>query len=247
MSGFDYGAEPVASSGGFKQPTAGAHKALVRSIVHLGVCTEYFNGKAKDPAPQVVVVFELQNKDDFEDDGVTPLTFSKSFALRQGSKAFLTKFQQVMDKQGEASGFDDYIGRHCNIVLKDSDKLDDNGKPKYVNFDSISEVHPELVETMKPLAGLGVGHVRFADMTTEALLELHPIRDIAELMMKGVEYNGSKAQELIAAIRKDNPTFAVRSQSNGSQNEAQGDSDAPSNTPSAPAQPPAQLDEDEEF
>jgi len=249
MSDFDYGAEPVASAGGkFKNPTVGKHAARIRSIIHLGICIEYFDKKAKPAAPEVVVVFELKEDGDFADDGETPLEISKAFPLRKGDKAFMTKFLKAVDPDGTSSGFDDFIGKVVEVELKGSKELDDDKKPKYVNFAGISSLHPKLVAITDELSVAGVGHCKFVDLTEAAVKELNPIMEVANLMMAGPTYAGSKAESIVNAIRVDNPEFAKAKAKTDSKpsGSTEGTNSEPEE-PREPAEKPAELEADEEF
>lgn len=241
MSDFDYGASPVEAGGGnFKRAEVGKHAARLRSIIHLGMFEEEFKGKKKTPAPQVVAVFELKEENDFEEDGTTPLTISKDFALRKGDKSFLTKITKALDPDGTASGFDDLIGRCCEVEIVGSKQKNDDGTPKYVNFGGISSLHPKLAQITEELQVAGAGHCRFDQMTKDAVLELHPIIEVADILMKGINYIGSPAEAAIAEIRKEDDKFATRQPKSDSENSAP-------ESPSTPSEPPASLAEDEEF
>lgn len=243
---FNYGAKPTEIKGGsFKTASEGSHNALVRSIIHCGMFQEEFQGKKKEIAPQVVVIFELKNKKDVEEDGVTPLVMSASFALRKGDKATLTKFCTVLNKQGAATGFDDYIGRHISIDIKGNPRhLNDDGSFKYVNIRGYGEVHEEMADSLKPMAVAGVGHVTFEQMTKEAIMELNPLLEVANIIEKGVNYSGSPAEEIIKTIRVDNPTFGKpRAKAGEGSPEIKGTNSAPVVAASAPDA----LSEDEDF
>lgn len=206
---FDYGTEEVAEAGGtFKNPEIGDHSAVLRSIIHCGMFREEYKGEKKKPAPEVVAIFELKDEEDFEDDGETPLTLSKAFPLKKGDKAFMTKFIKALDPKGEAEGFDDLIGKACQVTAKGSKALNEDGTPKYVNFGGISGLLPKFAKMIDPLQVKGVGHVRFEDITKEAVLELNPILEVANILMLGEKYEGSKAEEVVNEIRKENPDFA---------------------------------------
>lgn len=207
---FDYGTEAVVEAGAtFKNPEVGEHTAVLRSIIHCGLFREEFKGELKKPAPEVVAIFELKDEEDFEEDGITPLTLHKSFPLKKGDRAFMTKFLKALDPKGQATGFNDLIGKPCQITAKGSKTLNDDGTPKYVNFGGIAGLPAKFAKMVEPLTVKGVGHVPFKDLTEEAILELHPIIDVALTLMKGEEYKGSKAEAIVNAIRKENPEFAV--------------------------------------
>lgn len=214
---FDFGTEEqIASASGFKNPEVGPHMARLRSIIHCGLFCETFKGKKKKPAPEVVAVFELKEETDFEDDGSTPLTASKAFPIKLGDKTFFSKMMKVLDPDGTAGGFDDLIGAPCMVEIKGSKELNEDGSPKYVNFDSIAGMPKKFAAMVPELnGGYGVGHVRFEDLTLAAIHELNPALEVANILMKGEKFAGSKAATLIAEIRKDNPDFAKLKESSG--------------------------------
>lgn len=212
---FDYGTEEDVKAGGgnFKNPKVGTHNAVLRSIIHLGLFRETYQGDVKAPAPQVCAIFELKGKEDFEEDGETPLTISKQFPLKKGDKAFMTKFLKALDPSGKAKGFGDVIAAPCQVEVKAGKEKNEDGTPKYVNFGEISGIPEDTLDLLQEAGKLdlkveGVGHVSFPDLTKEAILELHPIRDVANCLMKGEKFANSKAEEIIAEIRKDNADFA---------------------------------------
>lgn len=254
MSDFNYGADPVQGAGGsFKNALEGKHAARVRSIIHHGMFQETFDKKKKAAAPEVTVIFELKEETDFDDDGTTPLEISKSFPLRKGDKAFLTKFMAALDtdKANPAKGFDDFIGRCCEVELKGGKEKGDDGLPKYINFAGISSLHPKLVKITDELSVAGVGHIAFADITVEAIKELHPIREVADILLEGMNYVGSKAEQCVAEIRADNADFAIRKAKTDKPDDKKPKGDvkpeAESKAPQEPAEKPAELDENEEF
>ena len=217
---FDFGVAPeavVEAGGVFKNPELGDHSARLKSLIHFGIFREEYKGVKKKPCPQVLAVFELKDDTDFEEDGVTPLLLHKSFPLKKGEKAFMTKFLSALDPQSKAKGFDDLIGAACTVNVKGSKVLNDDGSPKYVNFGGISGLPAKFASMIDPLVGGGVGHVRFDDMTKEAVLEMNPILDVAFVLEKGEQYEGSVAQEIVQGIRKDNPEFAVYKPTKGTE------------------------------
>jgi hypothetical protein len=246
MAGFDYGTdEEIKEPGGdFKNPSVGDHAARLRSLIHCGMFRETFNKQKKKPFPEVIAIFELKEDDDFEDDGETPLTMHKAFPLKKGDRAFMTKFIASLDPKSEANGFDDLIGKACTVNCKAGKEKDDEGNPKYVNFGGISGISPKLEKITDPLVVEGVGHCRFEDLTIEAIMELNPIKDVNMVLMNGENYSGSKAEELIKEIRKENPDFAVRKAKDEDSNDDEGKDTAAKDKPK---EKESNLDDEEEF
>lgn len=249
MSEFDYGAEPVAGGKSFKNPLVGKHAARLRSIIHCGMYEEVFDKKKKPAAPEIVAIFELKEEHDFDEDGTTPLEISKEFPLRKGDKATLTKFMAALDPDGTAKGFDDLIGRVCELELKGSKELDDDKKPKYVNLVGFSTLHPKLAAITEELSVEGVGHCRFNEITEAAVKELNPIREVANVLIQGLNYTGSKAEAVVEEIRKSNPDFAkkkAKEEDTKTSGEPEPTSSRPTDEPT-PEPAPEKLDESEEF
>lgn len=247
---FDYGADPVSSGGNLKQAAVGAHEARLLGIVHLGLFEDEFKGKKKAAAPFVTALFELKSGEEgggVNEDG-SPIIMQKSFPLKKGDKAFLTKFMQVLLTADEfkkyqagvlSGGFGDLIGRAVQIQAVGSDALDDDGNPKYVNIGSLSALPAKFANMVDPLAGEPIGHVTLAQYTPEVLKALPPF-EIYDKLEKSVNFPGSKADEVLRAVRKENPEFAKRKPKDG-----QASSDE-SKAQAAPP-PPADLDEAEDF
>jgi len=241
--GFDYGTEEeIKEPGGdFKNPTEGDHSARLRSLIHVGMYRETFKGEKKKPFPQVIAIFELKEDDDFEDDGITPLTISKSFPLKKGDRAFCTKFLAALDPQKKAKGFDDVIGAACTVTCKGGKEKNEDGTPKYINFGGLSGLPAKFSAMLDPLTVEGVGHVPFDQISKEAILELNPVKDVNMVLMESENYSGSKAESIINSIRKDNPDFAARKKK---------DEDAGQDNEKAqekPIEKEADLDDQEEF
>lgn len=212
-SQFDYGTEHEIKEPGqeFKNPAVGEHAARLRSLIHVGLFRESYLGvRKKFPSPFVVAIFELKEDDDFEEDGITPLTISKAFSLKKGDKSFMTKFMLAVDPKGKATGFGDMIGMACSINCKAGKEKKEDGSPKYVNFGGISGLSAKFAAMIEDLTVGGVGHCRFDDLTEEAIRELAPIREINMILMEGEEYKGSVAEKIINRIREEEPEFAVR-------------------------------------
>ena len=218
--GFDYGTEEEVAEGlGFKNPVEGEHTARIRSIIHCGLFRETFQKtkgapvELKKPAAQVVVIFELKDDGDFEDDGITPLTLTKSMPLKAGDKATASIFRKAIDPAGKLTGFDFFIGLACQVNCKGSKEKNEDGTPKYINYGGIAGLAGgqtgKFAKVTEPLVVEGVGHVPFDKLTKEAILELQPITHVNRVIMAGEKYAGSVAEKIIAEIREENPEFAV--------------------------------------
>lgn len=252
---FDYGGE-VASNGGFKQPPVGTRKARLAGLLRLGTFRETFmNGKVaeiKDPAPQAVAIFHLMGKADLSEDA--PVYFTKPFPMKKGDKSFLHKtFIPAMGGMSKHKSFVSMITQMASITLKPSAKLNEDGSPKYVNFDTVSAMDEETIELHEanaanaPLEGY-VGFLKEDELTEEALALLHPTREFAGILMKTEEFKAGKhpSQALIQGIFDANPERYTYKDSD----KDDADSDAGDGQQNKAQTPPAEVEQmqaDKEF
>ena len=247
---FDYGEELVSAGSKFKQAAVGKHAARLRSIVHMGMVVDVFDGKPKPPAPFVYAIFELKEESDKNEDG-TPIDMGKDFPLRSGDKAFLTKFMRAMltDEERKAydagtltGGLDMLIGRVCELDIAGSKDKNEDGSPKYVHIAGISSLHPKLAAITDELEVKGVGHVKFQQLTKAAVEEIPPYL-VSAKMMTGITYVGSPAESAVAEILKDKPDAFTKKGKDGKP-ESQAPANAAQEAPDAKA---PELDADEEY
>lgn len=246
VTGFDFGADVPSAGNNFKNASVGNHAARLRSIIHLGMVADTFEGKPKPPAPFVVAIFEAKEDEDLNEDG-TPIRVTKEFALRKGDRAFLTKFMKAAltpeeFTQYEAGvlkgGFDDFIGRGFSIDMKGSKEKNDDGTPKYTNVDGIGALNKKLLAITPELSIKGVGHVPFAKLTKEAVLEIPPYL-VRKYLMQSTGYEGSPAQRAVQEILKSDPkAFSAK--------DSDPKDDAPAKSAPAEVAPPA-VDANQEF
>lgn len=214
---FDYGAD-VESAGGFKRenPVEGLHAARLRSIIHVGRCVRKYQGKDKAPCNSVVAVFELKEETDIHSETGEPLTFTVDFDLKDGDKSYLnTKFLPAMLtkaelESGAIKGFDDLIGKPCQLDLVGGKEKNDDGTPKYVNLKAMSPMHPKLAAVTEPLKVAGAGHCRLAQLNAAAMDELNPYLHVQMLMMTSEQWKDGTHPGivLVEEIRKERPDYA---------------------------------------
>lgn len=208
-TGYDYGTTDGQEAGSdFKNPEPGDHSARLRDIIHCGVFRETFKGKMKKPCAEVIAIFELMDDEDFEDDGVTRLTMHKPFPVKVGDKTFMTKFRKALAPKGDDKGFDDLIGAPCTVSCIGGKDKNEDGTPKYVNFGGVSGVPAKFATMIEELSDQGVGHVPFDQLNEKAIRILNPFLEVQNILMAGDNYAGSKAEEVIAEIRKEDAEFA---------------------------------------
>lgn len=246
---FDYGAELEAS--GFKKelPVEGLHLARLQSIIHLGKCVHVYQGEAKAPCNTAVAIFELKEETDIHSETGEPLTFSVEFTLKDGAKSFLHKtlIPSLVTKADQAAGtvksFDDLIGRVCQLDLKPSKGLNEDGSPKYMNLSAMSAAHAKMIAVTDELKNVGSGHLRLKDFNKEALESLNSYIHVQQLIMKSVEWDDGShpAIPLVEEIRKTNPDYAKAKPKEAESAEGEAEQSK------APAGPVEEVKADEEF
>lgn len=222
-----------------KIAAAGDHMARIRSIVHLGQVESFYNGESKGVCPRCVIVFELKEDDDFETDGETALTITKDIDIKKGDKANISlllaafktpegntpkNFDEMINSIGTVTVTHSRCGKYANVAA--------------FNKGGVSSLHQKMFPLVGELQG-GVGNVKFSEMTTEALEECHAWNHVADQLMVGITYEGSKAQGCVEAIRAQE----------GREDYAKKDAPkkAKSDKPAEEAAPASAMDEDEEY
>lgn len=211
MSDFDYGGEVADVQSKFKNPTVGSRQARLFALLRLGTFSETFTkGKSvtvKDPAPQAIAIFHLLGKEDKMDDG-SPMFFTKTFPLKKGDKSFLhSKFIPALGGIKKHKGFASMKNALFTLKLKGGKELNDDGEPKYVNFDTMSELSEDMLEMLEEnpkYASLdnAIGFLKEGELTKEALELLHPTREFAGILMQTQEYKAGThpCQDLITEM-----------------------------------------------
>lgn len=213
---FDYGGEVAEVVSNYKNPNVGSRNARLFGLVRLGTYHETFNNggkvEVKGAAPQAIAIFHLLGKEDKLDNG-DPMFYNKSFPLKKGDKSFLHKsFIPAFGGMSKHKGFGTMINGLFSLKLKGGKQQNDDGTPKYVNFDSMAEISPdmlEMAEQMPQFAALEnpIGFLREDQLTEEALEMLHPTREFYGILMQTEEFKAGThpCQELIQSIFDKNP------------------------------------------
>lgn len=199
------GEEAIVTGGGKvkneKIPAAGEHAAVIRSIVGMGNIESFFNGESKGVNARICVVFELKEEDDFETDGETPLTITKDIDVKKGEKgniALLCNAFKCRDKSKPTS-FTKLIGSVGTVTVA-HDKTGKYANCVAFNKGGVAPYPAKFINTVEEAQG-GVGFVPFEKMTVEAMEELHAWNHVADGIMQATNYEGSRAQEVVAEIR----------------------------------------------
>lgn len=224
-----------------KVAAAGDHMARIRSIVHLGRVESFHQGQSKGINPRCVVVFELMEDDDFETDGETRLTITKDIDIKKGDKAniaLLCGAFKVQETGASPKDFEELIGS-LGMVNVNHSKCGKYANVTAFNKGGVFPLHPKMYALVDELQG-GVGNVKFSDMTVEALEECHAWNHVADQLMVGPDYEGSKAQECVEAIRAQDGRegYADKTAPKKTKNDKGSDEQSP-NVP--------EMDENEEY
>ncbi|AHN84687.1 hypothetical protein PV_036 (endogenous virus) [Gutovirus Vc1] len=226
---FDYGGEVAEVVSKFKAATVGSRNARLFGLLRLGTFQETFKGELKQAAPQAVAIFHLLGKEDKMDDG-SAMFFTKPFPLKKGDKSFLhSKFIPAFGGMAKHKGFGTMTNCMFSLKLKGGKEKNEDGTPKYVNFDSMAEISEdmlEMAEQMPQFAALEnpVGFLTEGELTKEALEMLHPTREFAGILMKTQEYLAGThpSQSLIEEIyNADKERYTIKAKDKKEEEENQ--------------------------
>lgn len=254
--GFDYGGEVAETVSNFKNATVGSRNARLFALLRLGTYQETFNKELKPAAPQAVAIFHLMGKEDKLDSG-DPMFFSKPFPLKKGDKSFLhSKFIPAFGGFAKHKGFGTMVNCMFSLKLKGGKEKDEEGKPKYINFDAMSEIpeeNLEIFDTLPQYTALEnpVGFLTEAELTKEALEMLHPTREFAGILMKTQEFlAGTHPQQaLIEEIyNADKERYTIKKKDKKDEPEGDDQQQSQSNqAQSLPSTPEDLGDKEQEF
>lgn len=261
--GFDYGGEVAETTGGFKQPDVGTRNARLYGLLRLGTFKESFTkgGKTtvKAAAPEAIAIFHMLGKADKLDDG-SPMFFTKPFPMKKGEKSFLhSTFIPAFGGMSKHKGFGTMINCITSLKLKAGKQMNDDGTPKYVNFDTISELGEDMLELIDGAAQYAplenpVGFLREDQLTREALEMLHPTREFYGILMQTEEFVAGThpCQELIQEMFDENPERYTPKKKESTSDEGEGSDDSgnsegQTNTAQKLPQEAEELDEEQEF
>lgn len=252
LQDFDYGEDLEKGGEGFtrENPKEGDHAARLKAIIHLGKChRSHAESKDKPPVNMAVAVFELKEDYDVHSETGEPLLFAKDFTLMDGDRSFLHGefIPALVTKEDlpNLKSFDDLIGKTCQLKLKGSKELQDDGSPKYINFASISSLHPKVAALTDPLKDDPLnGHIRLKDLQAGHLDLMNVYNHVQSLMLLSEQWKDGThpAIPLIEEIRKERPNFAKATSKGDKSPDSKGKTDEPK--PDAPVE---KVDGDEEF
>lgn len=261
---FDYGAD-LAEGNGVKRvnPEVGKQFGRLKAVIHLGKCENNFGKTKKDPVNKVCMVFELKGnlvpEDDEENDTITgihpdtgePIDWTTTINLTKGDNAALTKIMSALISKkemdaGTIKGFDQLIGRPVDFEIVGSDKLDDDGKPKYYDIKNITMpaaiVKSQIPELKNP-ATTYPPHCKLPMLTVDAVLATSMYNDVIKGMMTSEEWKAGThpAIALVEEIRKTQPKYATAT---AKDDKAAGSDTGATQQPSVPTET---VDATEEF
>jgi hypothetical protein len=186
------------------QAAPGTHPATLVGLINVGLQDGgTWKGEKKNPAVQVVCVFELHD-DTVEIDGVVkPRIFSTSAAARSGERAKLTKIVQGLDPQGTCQGnLISLLGRPCLLSLKQGG---DTQNPS-TKFDQV----------MPPLQGMSFDSAQtelfFFDVDAPDMdvYGKHLHKWMQEKIKTGLNYRGSALEQQIVAYEAQQQSQSVQ-------------------------------------
>ena len=224
----------------------GPHPARIRSIVHCGVTEAFYEGQSKGKTPKAVIVFELKGEGDFETDGETPLALTKDIEIKKGEKANIELLRSAFKKADgtKAANFSELIGCVGSVEVIHS-KCGKYANVAAFNKGGVSGLAPMFAKMIPPLeAGLGVGNVKYSEMTVAAVEECHAWNHVEDIMMQADGYEGSQVQKCIEEIRaqEGRENFANREASKKANKSKPTPTDESKATP-----PPQMVDDGEEY
>ncbi|QZI86120.1 hypothetical protein PODOV006v2_p0026 [Vibrio phage 15E36.1] len=251
---FDYGGEVAETVSKFKAATVGTRNARLHGLLRLGTFQETFKGEVKAAAPQAIAIFLLRGKEDKLDDG-GDMFFTKPFPLKKGDKSFLhSKFIPAFGGMAKHKGFGTMINCLFSLKLKGGKETNEDGTPKFINFDAMSEIGEdmlEMAEQMPQFAALEnpIGFLTEAELTKEALEMLHPTREFAGILMKTQEYMAGThpCQALIEEMyNADKERYTIKAKDKKEEDKEEG-SEPQNQAQSLPSTPEDLGDKEQEF
>lgn len=254
---FDYGGSVAEAVSKFKQATVGTRNARLYGLVRLGTFAETFKGQVKAPAPQAVAIFHLLGKEDKNDDG-SPMFYNKTFPLKKGDKSFLhAKFIPAFGGMGKHKGFGTMINELVSLKLKGSKDTNEDGTPKFINFDSMSEIGEDMLELINASPAYAAlenpaGFLREDELTKEVLELLHPTREFYGILMQTDEFKAGAhpKQALIEEMfnaDKERYTPKKKDKKDSDEGDYEDEGQQSTNQAGGMAKEPEQLDENQEF
>ena len=245
---FDFGENPI-QGGSFENPKIGSWPAVLESVIHIGIIRDTYQGKAKDPAPFLAVKLVVMDEDNLKSDGSYHEVW-KTFPMFNTDKAFMMKFGKAFDPafpNGTTKSFDEFIGRVCNVELKPSGAVGEDGKPKFVNVGSISGLSGTLGKVIstaydetgrKPL-----GYFKHDEITPAVLEDMSAM--VAQQFVTADNLEpGCPAHDALIKIRETDEDFGKRKKKEGGEQQA---SQGSQGSAPKPQEQDPNLDGDQEF
>ncbi len=198
--------ETQSSGGDFLSFKSGKYFGRIRSVISLGQVQFSFNNvldtKATSALGLVIEVWGYKiKKGKVKITTPEPAIVNHVFkALRGNPKATYTKLLKAFNIKSNVGALQ---GMAVGLELFTSDK-----KYMYVKGGVLTPLGIAEAKATPKLTQKGFCIPNLDNMTKEALLELNPITQVKEYMLKAVNYEGTEAERLVGKIRKDKPEFA---------------------------------------
>jgi hypothetical protein len=198
--------------GDFVKVASGSHLGRIRSVISLGQVVFEFDGKKDERATSamgfVIEVWPYKIKKD-----KIVLTADKPAIIFHVMKAFKDNDKSHYAKMIKAFKVKN-VGGMANTAVGVDIYTSDKG---YMYVDSAAKragkgIYPLGLLERKAVPELTEeGHLvpNLNAMTKEAMLELNPITQVKDYVLKAINFRGSVAEACLEKIRKDKPKFAM--------------------------------------
>lgn len=205
--------EEVQHGGGGKKLPAGPTLARLVQVIELGEHPQEFNGKAKDPADEIILGFELYGPGFAHGDGTPYLYRTYSIKISRNEKAKARKIFLKLNYKRQASTFAELLGEPYLLYYKEEDSKRKDAKPgdKVTVWDQ-----DNILPAVDPVSGVPYPVPEATDENLRAFLWQYPLREqwdllriegtwddgrsknwIQEKILSAVNFEGSKLQALL--------------------------------------------------
>lgn len=214
-SGDDGWDEQTGGGGDFFKLPVGETEVLIRirSVISMGQCFHTFNNKRSDKAVSTLgLVLECWpykiKKGKIKLDSKEPaIVYESMKAIRGNKDSHYTGILKDVSENGKPDGLHGAAGMG---VVYTSDKGYMYLRKRVMKAGlAEQQAVPKAQHEGFLIPNLNA-------MTKDAMQELNPIIQVADMLEKAVNFPGSEAEEVLAKIRKKNPDYAVMKKQDGS-------------------------------
>lgn len=205
--------EEVKGGGGGKRLPVGPTLARLAQVIELGEHPQEYNGKAKDPADEIILGFELYGPGFANEDGTPYLYRTYSIKISRNEKAKARKIFLKMNYKKQATTFAELLGEPFLLYFKEEDSKRKDAKPgdKVTVWDQ-----DNILPAIDPVSGIPYPVPEVSDENLRAFLWQFPVREqwdllriegtwddgrsknwVQEKILSAVNFEGSKLQALL--------------------------------------------------